>query len=113
MQLDEKDIAILNEIGCEEPWHIIAAILGHTFDPPSELANRLLALRDRGYVVITAETPSTPAPTCAALLADAQANDWYDEVDWPDTAVWNLRVTEEGFAHLQRQSASGWISRLT
>jgi len=95
VQIDSKDIDILDGIGCDEPWHIIAAIFHYHFSNQRELPERIVHLRDLGLLTIDPDTTSD------ILLADAEKNQWHEETDWPDGPVWSLKVTELGFDALK------------
>jgi hypothetical protein len=102
IEIDEKDVQLLDTIGCEEPWHIIAASFYGDFPNPRELTERLILLRDSGLITID------PVATTDSLFTDAQKNGWHDSTVWPDEGpVWSLEVTEYGFTVLKEHGWSG------
>lgn len=103
IEIDEKYVEILDEIGCDEPWHIIASSFYGDFVNLRELPERLILLRDSGLITID------PVTTADSLFADAERNGWHKSTVWPEKGpVWSLKVTENGFAVLKEHGRE-WI----
>ena len=107
-ETDEKDIRILNEVGPEEPWHLIAKWLAEDWGSSEEIVERVFRLLELDLLTVVPSKGTSIDPTPTSLLRDALSHNWYVATDWPDGPTWQLRVTERGFAVLQASGKSEW-----
>jgi hypothetical protein len=107
-ELTGLEVAILNEVGCEEPWSFIAEALGSDPSKRSSLVRAMISLESRGLLAIVSNG-SAPAANEAALISDAENNSWYQDLDLASESPWSLRVTQEGFRALSESGRSAWV----
>jgi hypothetical protein len=92
-ELESLDEAILLEISCEEPWHLICGSFSQEVGGPRQLAARLFAFQQAGWLTITNYDDGGPAPSIEALGRHAEAHDNYADNEYPDDYSWSLECT--------------------
>ena len=88
---------LLEYVAQEEPWHIVCAVFHYRFPSLDALVQTLFELRDRKLLTISTDRGTEVEATPEALLRDAEAHDFYEEVDWPEGPVWNVIATSAGY----------------
>jgi len=93
---------LLEYVAQEEPWHIVCAVFHHRFPSPEVFVQALFELRERELLSIEPGRGIDVQPTPDALLREARAHDFYEDVDWPSGPVWKLLATDAG-VHVARE----------
>jgi hypothetical protein len=88
---------LLEYVAQEEPWHIVCAVFHHRFPSPEAFIQTIFELRNRRLITISPERGTDVDATPEALLRDAEAQNFYEDVDWPEGPVWNLLATDAGY----------------
>jgi hypothetical protein len=95
--VDNFDKDLLEFVANDEPWHIVCKTFRPKLQVPAELISRVVRLRDAGLITFR------PASAVSAddLLADALANNWHKDTDWPNGPLWNIVTTEQWFQYVR------------
>jgi len=97
MTPDAIDKDILEYVANDEPWHIICGEMYDEFDSPEELIDRIFNLFDEGLVSISKGYKTQFEPTPELFKQEAEANNWFKDINNTNGLWWDIRTTDKGF----------------
>ena len=103
MELSEQDQELLELTALKVPWHMVCGDLHHQFDSVQAMAERLTELRDAGFITILPSGEDAEEVSTSGLIAQASANDNYEEFDSNHDSSWDFMTSETGFAAVKKR----------
>ena len=102
MELSKVDEDLLEFLALSEPWSMVCGEFCRRYGAVDKLVARLATFYHADYITI-APDPGAPPPSAKAMLADAAAHGFYDEIVISEGPSWTITATDKGFAAVQNR----------
>jgi len=103
MELSEQDQEFLELTTLKVPWYMVCGDLHHQFDSVEALAERLIELRDAGFITNLPSGEDAEEVSPSGLIVQESANDNYEEFDSNHDSSWEFMTTQTGFAAVKKR----------
>lgn len=102
MELSKIDEDLLEFLALSEPWSMVCGEFSRRYQGVEKLVARLATFHHAELITITPDR-GAPEPSAKALLADAAAHGFYDEIVISNGPSWTITATDKGFAAVQNR----------
>ena len=85
------------------PSNRVCGDLHYQFDSVKARAERLIELRDAGFITILPSGEDAEEVSASGLIAQASANDNHEEFDSNHDSSWDFMTTETRFATVKKR----------